>query len=143
MKKIKVVCLINLIFMLLFSSCASIKSSKDVSLSKIEGRKQLIVNYNRNQVRSVKIKNVILDSGVPYYLEPGEYRMTYQETPIISGIMDFNYGDRDDRKSGRSFSERPMVTTKIINLQEDLIINIDGKTFGISGSARFDSKKNY
>ncbi|MDO4588498.1 MAG: hypothetical protein Q4B33_01450 [Fusobacterium sp.] len=143
MKKIKRIWIINLIFIVLFSSCASIKSSKDVSLTKIEGRKQLVVNYNRNQVRSVRIKNVILDSGVPYYLEPGEYRMTYQETPIISGIMDFSYRDRDDRNSGRSFSERAMTTSKIINLQDDTVIDIEGKNFGISGSIKINSKKNY
>lgn len=143
MKKIKRIWIINLIFIVLFSSCVSIKSSKDVSLTKIEGRKQLVVNYNRNQVRSVRIKNVILDSGVPYYLEPGEYRMTYQETPIISGIMDFSYRDRDDRDSGRSFSERAMTTSKIINLQDDTVIDIEGKNFGISGSIKINSKKNY
>lgn len=143
MKKIKGIWLINLLIIILLTSCTSIKSSKEVSLTKAEGRKQLIVNYNRNQVRSVRIKNVVLDSGVPYYLEPGEYRMTYQETPIISGAFDFSYRDRDDRDSGRDFSERPMLNSKIINLQEDMIIDIEGKTFGISGGVKINSKKTY
>lgn len=143
MKKIKGIWLINLLIIILLTSCTSIKSSKEVSLTKSEGRKQLIVNYNRNQVRSVRIKNVVLDSGVPYYLEPGEYRMTYQETPIISGAFDFSYRDRDDRDSGRDFSERPMLNSKIINLQEDMIIDIEGKTFGISGGVKINSKKTY
>lgn len=140
MKKIKRIWLINLLILILLTGCASIKSSKEVSLIKSEGRKQLIVNYNRNQVRSVRIKNVILDSGVPYYLEPGEYRMTYQETPMISGAFDFSYRDRD---SGRSFSERPMLNSKIINLQEDTVIDLEGKTFGISGGVKINSKKTY
>lgn len=143
MKKIKGIWLINFLILILLTSCASIKSSKEVSLIKLEGRKQLIVNYNRNQVRSVRIKNVILDSGVPYYLEPGEYRMTYQETPMISGAFDFSYRDRDDRDSGRSFSERPMLNSKIINLQEDTVIDLEGKNFGISGGVRINSKKTY
>ena len=143
MKKIKGIWLINLLIIILLTSCASIKSSKEVSLTKSEGRKQLIVNYNRNQVRSVRIKNVILDSGVPYYLESGEYRMTYQETPMISGVFDFSYRDRDDRDSGRSFSERPMLNSKIINLQEDTVIDLEGKNFGISGGVKINSKKTY
>ena len=143
MKKIKGIWLINLLIIILLTSCASIKSSKEVSLTKSEGRKQLIVNYNRNQVRSVRIKNVILDSGVLYYLEPGEYRMTYQETPMISGAFDFSYRDRDDRDSGRSFSKRPMLNSKIINLQEDTVIDLEGKTFGISGGVKINSKKTY
>lgn len=143
MKKIKGIWLINLLIIILLTSCASIKSSKEVSLTKSEGRKQFIVNYNRNQVRSVRIKNVILDSGVPYYLEPGEYRMTYQETPMISGAFDFSYRDRDDRDSRRSFSERPMLNSKIINLQEDTVIDLEGKTFGISGGVKINRKKTY
>lgn len=143
MKKIKGIWLINLLIIILLTSCASIKSSKEVSLTKSEGRKQLIVNYNRNQVRSVRIKNVILDSGVPYYLEPGKYRMTYQETPMISGAFDFSYRDRDDRDSGRSFSERPMLNSQIINLQEDTVIDLEGKNFGISGGVKINSKKTY
>lgn len=143
MKKIKEFWVINLLFLILLTSCASIKSSKEVSLMKSEGRKQLIVNYNRNEVRSVRIKNVVLDSGVPYYLEPGEYRMTYQETPIITGTFDFSYRDRDDRDSGRSFSERPILNSKIINLQDDMIIDLEGKTFGISGGMKINSKKTY
>ncbi len=91
----------------------------------------------------VKIKNIILDSGVPYYLEPGEYRMTYQETPLISGTFEFNYRDRDDRDSGRSFSERRIFNSKIINLQEDTVITLEGKTFGIDGGIRVNSKKTY
>lgn len=143
MKKIKGIWIISLLFLILLTGCTSIKSSEEVSLVKSEGRKQLIVNYNRNQVRSVKIKNIILDSGVPYYLEPGEYRMTYQETPLISGTFDFSYRDRDDRDSGRSFSERPIFNSKIINLQEDTVITLEGKTFGISGGVKINSKKTY
>lgn len=136
-----------IIMIIILSGCSSIKSSEEVSLVKSEGRKELIVNYNRNQVRSVKIKNIILDPGVPYYLEPGEYRMSYQETPMINGIFDFNYrsGRRDDRDhgSGRSHLDRPITTSKIIDLQEDTVIEIESKTFGISTGIRVNSKKTF
>ena len=69
--------------------------------------------------------------------------MTYQETPMISGAFDFSYRDRDDRDSRRSFSERPMLNSKIINLQEDTVIDLEGKTFGISGGVKINSKKTY
>ena len=69
--------------------------------------------------------------------------MTYQETPMISGAFDFSYRDRDDRDSGRSFSERPMLNSKIINLQEDTVIDLEGKNFGISGGVKINSKKTY
>lgn len=39
MKKIKGIWLINLLILILLTSCASIKSSKEVSLIKSEGRK--------------------------------------------------------------------------------------------------------
>lgn len=145
--KRKITYIFTIIMIIVLSGCTSIRSSEEVSLTKSEGRKELIVNYNRNQVRSVKIKNIILDPGVPYYLEPGQYRMTYQETPMINGIFDFNYRSsrRDDREygGGRSHLDRPITTTKMIDLQEDTVIEIEGKTFGISTGVRINSKKTF
>lgn len=145
--KRKITYIITIIILVILSGCASIKSSEEVSLVKTEGRKQLVVNYNRNLVRSVRIKNIILDSGVPYYLEPGEYRMSYQETPMINGIFDFSYrssrNDDRDHDGRRSHLDRPITTYKIIDLQEDTVVEIEGKTFGISTGVRINSKKTF
>ena len=75
----KVKYLISLLIVTIVTGCTSIKSSHEISLDKIEGRKILIVNYNRNEIQSVEVRNIFLDSGVPYYVEPGEYRLSYTE----------------------------------------------------------------
>ena len=73
----KVRYLISLLIIILVTGCTSIKSSHEISLDKIEGRKTLIVNYDRSEIQSVEINRIFLDSGVPYYVEPGEYRLKY------------------------------------------------------------------
>ena len=75
----KVRYLISLLIIILVTGCTSIKSSHEISLDKIEGRKTLIVNYDRSEIQSVEINRIFLDSGVPYYVEPGEYRLKYIE----------------------------------------------------------------
>ena len=142
----KVRYLISLLIVIIVTGCTSIKSSYDISLDKIEGRKILIVNYNRNEIQSVQVKKIFLDSGVPYYVEPGEYRLSYTETPMVRGIMDFSFRrGRDDRDngSGRSYSERSIPITKIINVQEDTVVNLEGNKFEISVGGRINSKKSF
>ena len=54
MKKMKVRYLISLLIIILITGCTSIKSSHEISLDKIEGRKSLIVNYDRSEIQSVE-----------------------------------------------------------------------------------------
>lgn len=142
----KVRYLISLLVLIVATGCTSIKSSHEISLDKIEGRKILVVNYNRNEIQSVEVKKIFLDSGVPYYVEPGEYRLSYTETPMIRGIMDFSFrrgkGDRDSG-SGRSHLERNITNTKIINVQDDTVVDLVGNKFEISVGGRINSKKSF
>ena len=138
--------LISLLIVTIVTGCTSIKSSHEISLDKIEGRKILIVNYNRNEIQSVEVRNIFLDSGVPYYVEPGEYRLSYTETPMIRGIMDFSFkGGKGDNGNGggRSHLERNMTTTKIINVQDDTVVDLVGNKFEISVGGRINSKKSF
>ena len=138
--------LISLLIVTIVTGCTSIKSSHEISLDKIEGRKILIVNYNRNEIQSVEVRNIFLDSGVPYYVEPGEYRLSYTETPMIRGIMDFSFkiGKGDNGNGGgRSHLERNMTTTKIINVQDDTVVDLVGNKFEISVGGRINSKKSF
>ncbi|WP_278538500.1 hypothetical protein [Fusobacterium varium] len=142
----KVKYLISLLIVTIVTGCTSIKSSHEISLDKIEGRKILIVNYNRNEIQSVEVRNIFLDSGVPYYVEPGEYRLSYTETPMIRGIMDFSFkrGKGDNGNGGeRSHLERNMTTTKIINVQDDTVVDLVGNKFEISVGGRINSKKSF
>lgn len=142
----KVKYLISLLFVMVVAGCTSIKSSHEISLDKIEGRKTLIVNYNRNEIQSVEVRKIFLDSGVPYYVEPGEYRLSYTETPMIRGIMDFSFkrGKGDNGNGGgRSHLERNMTTTKIINVQDDTVVDLVGNKFEISVGGRINSKKSF
>ena len=142
----KVKYLISLLIVTIVTGCTSIKSSHEISLDKIEGRKILIVNYNRNEIQSVEVRNIFLDSGVPYYVEPGEYRLSYTETPMIRGIMDFSFkrGKGDNGNGGgRSHLERNMTTKKIINVQDDTVVDLVGNKFEISVGGRINSKKSF
>lgn len=142
----KIKYLISLLFTIVMIGCTSIKSSHEISLDKIEGRKTLIVVYNRNEIQSVEVRNIFLDSGVPYYVEPGEYRLSYVETPMIRGSMDFSFrrrGGDNSNGNGRSYLDRNIVTTKIINVQDDTVINLVGNKFEISVGGRVNSKKSF
>ncbi|GEM_PF-560044 len=142
----KIKYLISLIIVIVVTGCTSIKSSHEISLDKIEGRKTLIVNYNRNEIQSVEVRKIFLDSGVPYYVEPGEYRLSYTETPMIRGTMDFSFKrgkGNNDNSSGRSHLDRNITTTKIINVQDDTVIDLVGNKFEISVGGRINSKKSF
>lgn len=142
----KVRYLISLLVLIVATGCTSIKSSHEISLDRIEGRKILVVNYDRNEIQSVEVKKIFLDSGVPYYVEPGEYRLSYTETPMIRGTMDFSFrrgkGDRDSGSS-RSHLERNVTNTKIINVQDDTVVDLVGNKFEISVGGRINSKKSF
>ena len=94
----------------------------------------------------MEVRKIFLDSGVPYYVEPGEYRLSYTETPMIRGIMDFSFrrgkGDNDNG-SGRSHLDRNITTTKIINVQDDTVVDLVGNKFEISVGGRINSKKSF
>lgn len=138
--------LISLLVTIIVTGCTSIKSSHEISLDKIEGRKVLIVNYNRNEIQSVEVRKIFLDSGVPYYVEPGEYRLSYFETPMVRGVMDFSFrrrGRDNDNGGGRNYLDRNIATTKIINVQDDTVINLVGNKFEISVGGRINSKKSF
>lgn len=142
----KIKYLISLIIVIVVTGCTSIKSSHEISLDKIEGRKTLIVNYNRNEIQSVEVRKIFLDSGVPYYVEPGEYRLSYTETPMIRGTMDFSFKrgkGNNGNSSGRSHLDRNVTTTKIINVQDDTVIDLVGNKFEISVGGRINSKKSF
>ena len=60
------------LFFILLSACTSIRSNEEISLERVEGRKKLVVNYDRGRYNTVKLDNIVIDSGREYYVKEGE-----------------------------------------------------------------------
>ena len=57
------------LFFILLSACTSIRSNEEISLERVEGRKKFVVNYDRGRYNTVKLDNIVIDSGREYYVK--------------------------------------------------------------------------
>lgn len=131
--------LISLLF-ILFTACSSIRSSEEISLEKIEGRKRLVVNYDRGRYNSVKLDNIIIDSGREYYVKEGEYTLSYIEEAFINGYVGFSWKGSKGRAGD---SDRILPTRKVIEVIDDMEINLENHTVQINFSGTINSSKKF
>lgn len=131
--------LISLLF-ILFTACSSIRSSEEISLEKIEGRKKLVVNYDRGRYNSVKLDNIIIDSGREYYVKEGEYTLSYVEEALINGYVGFSWKGSKGRAGD---SDRILPTRKVVEVVDDMEINLKNHTVQINFSGTVNSSKKF
>ena len=131
--------LISLLFILL-TSCSSIKSNEEISLEKIEGRKKLVVNYDRGRYSSVKLDNIVIDSGREYYVKEGEYILSYIEEALINGYVGFSW---KGSKGKAGDSDRILPTRKSIEIVDDMEINLENHTVQINFSGKIKSNEKF
>lgn len=130
---------ISLLF-ILFTACSSIRSSEEISLEKIEGRKKLVVNYDRGRYNSVKLDNIIIDSGREYYVKEGEYTLSYVEEALINGYVGFFWKGSKGRAGD---SDRILPTRKVVEVVDDIEINLENHTVQINFSGTINSNKKF
>lgn len=136
----KVLRVIVSLFLVLLTACSSIRSNEEISLEPVVGRKRLVVNYDRGRYNTVKLDNVVIDSGRVYYVEKGEYLLSYIEEAFITGYIDFSWRGNGEESGNR---DRKIPTRKRIEILEDTELNLENHMLQINVSGTINSSKNF
>lgn len=128
------------LFFILLSACTSIRSNEEISLERVEGRKKFVVNYDRGRYNTVKLDNIVIDSGREYYVKEGEYTLSYIEEAFINGYVGVSWKGSKGRAGD---SDRKIPTRKTIKVLEDMEINLENHTVQINFSGTINSDKKF
>ena len=131
--------IISVLFILL-TACTSIKSNENISLDKIAGRKKVVISYDRGRYNSVKLDNIVIDSGREYYVKEGAYTLSYIEETFLNGYIDLSWQGSRGRAGD---SNRKIPTNKVVEIQEDTEINLENHTVQINFSGSINSNKKF
>lgn len=128
------------LFFILLSACTSIRSNEEISLERVEGRKKFVVNYDRGRYNTVKLDNIVIDSGREYYVKEGEYTLSYIEEAFINGYVGVSWKGSKGRAGD---SDGKIPTRKAIKVLEDMEINLENHTVQINFSGTINSDKKF
>lgn len=128
------------IFFILLSACTSIRSSEEISLERLDGRKKIVINYDRGRYSAVKLENIVIDSGREYYVEEGEYTLSYIEEAFVNGYVGLSWKGSKGRAGD---SDRKIPTRKVIEVVDDMEINLENHTVQINFSGTINSSKKF
>lgn len=126
--------------LLIFSACTSIKSNENISLIELEGRNKLIVNYDRGRYSSVKIDNIVIDSGRVYYVKSGSYILSYVEEAFINGYISFSW---KGSKGKDNEDNRKFPTRRTIEIDKDMEINLENHMIQVEFSGTISSDEKF
>ncbi|WP_294704359.1 hypothetical protein [uncultured Fusobacterium sp.] len=132
--------IISLILVFFTVACTSIKSNENISLEKILGRKQVVINYDSGRYKAVKLDNIIIDSGKIYYIKEGRYVLSYVEEAFINGYIDFSW---KGSKGASNNKDRKIPMRKSIDIQDDMEINLENHMIQINFSGTINSSKKF
>lgn len=132
--------IISLILVFFTVACTSIKSNENISLEKILGRKQVVINYDSGRYKAVKLDNIIIDSGKIYYIKEGRYVLSYVEEAFINGYIDFSW---EGSKGASNNKDRKIPMRKSIDIQDDMEINLENHMIQINFSGTINSSKKF
>ena len=140
MRKMRVWRVVISLFFILLSACTSIRSNEEISLERVEGRKKFVVNYDRGRYNTVKLDNIVIDSGREYYVKEGEYTLSYIEEAFINGYVGVSWKGSKGRAGD---NDRKIPTRKAIKVLEDMEINLENHTVQINFSGTINSDKKF
>jgi hypothetical protein len=120
-------------FMILFifTACTKAHIVEDfrVATSYREGYKQFVVNYG-NRLKDVRLQGIPIEAGKVYYVEPGEYTLTYEYIPKVSFNITMNYNKKsDDRNRDAKYMDSPQE--KLISIYEDSSMSLNEKNMEV------------
>lgn len=136
----RIVRLIISIFLISIIGCTSIRSSEEISLEKTENSKLVKINYDNNRYNSVKLDNIIIDSGRNYYIQEGKYVLSYIEETTLNGYVGFSWRKS---KEGSSDKDRKIPIRKVVNIKEDMEINLENHSVQINFLGIINSNKKF
>ncbi|ADO83228.1 hypothetical protein [Ilyobacter polytropus] len=87
------------------------------------------VNYG-STLKNVKLQGVPVESGSSYYVEPGDYILTYEYAPKVSFNMTVNYNNKTNNKN----RDKRYIDDKekeLIAVYEDTEMTLDEKNIEV------------
>ncbi|WP_319203013.1 hypothetical protein [uncultured Ilyobacter sp.] len=87
------------------------------------------INYG-NTLKGVKLQGVPVESGKSYYVEPGDYILTYEYAPKVSFNMTVNYNGKTDSKN-RDKRYLDDKEKELIAIYEDTEMTLDEKNIEV------------
>ncbi|WP_300343227.1 hypothetical protein [Fusobacterium sp.] len=130
--------LFSIFLLMILVACKSIKSNEEISLTRIEGRNRLVVNYDKNRYQVVKLDDIVIDSGREYYVKSKKYLLSYKETSFITGYL--GVSEKEDRRGSRDIV---MPTRKIVEITEDMEINLKNHNVQLNFSGKINSGEKF
>jgi len=87
------------------------------------------VNYG-STLKNVKLQGVPVESGSSYYVEPGDYILTYEYAPKVSFNMTVNYNNKTNNKN-RDKRYIDDEEKELIAIYEDTEMTLDEKNIEV------------
>lgn len=131
--------IISLLFIFL-SACTSIRSNEEISLERVDGRKKIVINYDRGRYNTVKLDNIVIDSGREYYIKEGKYTLSYIEEAFVNGYIGVSW---KGSKGKAGDSDRKIPIRKTIEVSDDTEINLENHDVQINFSGTINSDKKF
>ncbi|WP_320047054.1 hypothetical protein [uncultured Ilyobacter sp.] len=119
------------VILLVFTGCSKIKIIDDFRVvdSYREDYNLFRVNYG-STLKDVKLQGVPVESGKSYYVEPGDYILTYEYAPRVSFNMTVNYNKEKDNKN-RDKRYLDDEEKELIAIYEDTEMTLDEKNIEV------------
>ncbi len=121
----RIIFITGILFALLGCSGAAPREDSRISLEYVEGYYRVVFNALKG-VNSVRLEGVSIVSGEVYYIQEGEYNLTYVYQPTFSFKMEASY-KREDRNGGDSDTTSMTRVREVVEIGEDRVIEIEGK----------------
>ena len=124
--------IIALLILLVFLGCSKTMVREDdrISTDYIKGYRKVTFDYT-TRVKRVRVEGIPIESGNTYYIEDGEYLLTYEYTPTVTFAMEMSY-KREDSNSGDNNYTGITRERKIITIKDDETIKIEAKKFEVN-----------
>lgn len=126
--------LIFILSLLLLISCSPIEVREDSRISPeyVKGYHKVIFSHGP-RVDNIRLEGISIEADKEYYIEAGEYLLSYEYIPRFTFGMEVSY-QKDGRDSNGSDNDhmRPSRETEKIFITGDQAIELAGKTVEIN-----------
>lgn len=123
-----IVLLISLVF--LGCSKTAVREDSRISTAYVKGYREVTFDYTR-RVKKVRVEGIPMESGNTYYIEDGEYLLTYEYIPTMTFAMEMSY-KREESNSGDNNYTGIIRERKTITIKGDDTIKIEAKFFEVN-----------
>ncbi len=125
----RIIFITGILFALMGCTAAAPREDSRISSEYVEGYHRVVFTPLKG-VNNVRLEGVSIDSGEVYYIQEGKYNLTYVYQPAFSFKMEASY-KREDRNGGDSDTTSMTRVREVIEIDQDKVIEIEGKSVEI------------